>query len=348
MIRAIVIGVALLLLHSGLVLGQSFQIEGQVKRDTLPARFVVNGTGGVKTFGNVSFVIDLAGLKDGKRELEIRRQRLTLADGRPVTSVGYDLKTGIIVGSAAPVDRISVAGVEQTGEGQQVRAIFYDRNNQVIAPAATDLIVFDADYRTLAVDYDPFVETTIPGLDVSILIDSSGSMVNVMDDALAATGSFLLNLPATTTCQIITFGGSVRHLTPENPEELPNCPDSKRLLDRGVTAKGETALFAALEQGFARPSTDSVNTLKLVIVVTDGVNTVRSRASREDLTALKAKNNIRTFVFWAGNHDPEHLQGLADYELAATNDIAQELEAFLKTIGVTVAGMQTLQINHPR
>lgn len=344
----------LFLIQSGLSTaqeqGQGFQVESAAKLQTLSSNntFIIRGRSEVKTFGQVTFVIDLAGARDGKRELEIRRKRLTLADGRPVTSVGYDLKSGIIIGSAGPVDRISVAGVEQTAKGRQVLAIFYDKNNQVMAPSPADLIVFDVNYNTLAVDYTPLVGAPAAGLDVSILIDSSGSMVLAMKDALAATSSFLANLPDFTRCQIITFGQEVRHLTPENPNELPACADSGKYLKPGITAFGGTALSAALQEGFSRTASSGLETPKLVLVVTDGINTVDSGVSHEELAELKDKNNIRSFVFWTGNHDPEHLKGLADYELAATTNIAQELESFLQTIGVSVSGMQTLRINESR
>lgn len=298
------------------------------------------------TFGEIVIRIDLGSKSDNLYELAIRRQELQLPDGRFVTSIGYDQDNDIVVGAVAPVEEISVIGVETTDTEKRTFLVFYDENHDVIAPDPDDISVFDGQFNRLPSEYEPLFQSSTLGLAVSLLIDGSSSMQGFMPDALEASRSFLTNLPDFTKCQIILFNSTVAHLTPNDLSSLVGCPESKKFLDDDIDPNGKTALFQALGDAFTGTEflLQDVNSTvpRLVIVITDGINTVNSTYSQQQLVNLKENNNIKTFVFWAGNHQPDHLNGLADQEIIATDSIKETLEIFLEAIQTSVSGIQTI------
>jgi uncharacterized protein with von Willebrand factor type A (vWA) domain len=181
-------------------------------------------------------------------------------------------------------------------------------------------------------------------MDVSILIDRSGSMDNHMQDVMDAARRFMSDLPDFTRCHVLTFNDQVTRLTPDNPQRLRSCPDSLWAVSKSVTAEGGTALFSAIDEAFLQTDGGAGALPHLVIVITDGVNNQTSRLNQEELIALKGTSGSKLLTFWAGSYDPSHLKGLADVETVSSADIRGDLDAFFHSIGVSVSGLQTLTI----
>lgn len=290
----------------------------------------------VKTLGKVDIIIDLAAEHDSLFELKIRRANLKLADGRASSAFGYNQEGGVIVVAADPVTHISVTGVDK----KKVFAIFYNAKNEIIAPRKKDVRIFDLDLKPMKFKYEPAQPPGAMTMNVTILLDRSSSMGGFMPSVLTATRSFMTSLPDFTSCSVLTFGTNVEVL---NTSRIA-CPSSLYVLNSGITADGATALFAALENALGLPVTKTPGVPHLVIVITDGVNTQSHAFTREQLIALKKSSDARILVFWAGLHDPEHLKGIADFESASALNIRADLDAFFNSIGVSVSGLQTLDI----
>lgn len=302
----------------------------------------------VKSLGSVSIRIDFAASHDTLFELTIRRQGLTLQDGRPITRFAYSLDDNLIVGSRSPVDHISIAGVEAEGSTRKALVLFHNASNEVIAPPPEDIAAFDLSYTRKAIRYQPLLRSTSLDIPVNIVLDSSGSMAGFMPHALSATRDFMGKLPDFTRCQVLTFNSNVMPLTSSQSDALKSCPDTRSVLTRSISPSGSTALFEALGEAFKGNSTRvgsvSNSIPKLVIVLTDGVNTKTSPYSVTELQRLKQEHNVRSFVFWIGNYSPQHLKGLADLEVVSSQDVIRELEGFFNSIGISVSGMQTLTL----
>jgi len=292
----------------------------------------------VATLGKVSIIIDLAAEHDSLFELQIRRKNLQLEDGRAVSVFGYNKEGGVIVAASAPVTHISVAGVQ----GKDILALFHNDHNEVIAPNKKDVRLFDLNFNPISFDYSPATPPINIGMDVSILIDHSGSMSGHMPDVIQATRDFMSSLPDFTRCHVLTFNEKVTLLTSAEPGRLSSCPNSLQAISRPIKAEGGTALFYALENAFNQSMTTHSQLPHLVIVLTDGVNNQPHTLSFDQLVALKNRSNGKLLTFWVGSYDPAHLKGLADLESVSGANIKNDLDMFFHSIGVSVSGLQTL------
>jgi len=300
----------------------------------------------VAKLGIVSFMIDFNATQDDLLTLEVRRQDLRLADGRLITQFAISEKDEIIVGAVAPVSHVSIMGVETQSGVRVVQVIFYDDQQHIISPRAEDIGVYDLTYAALQTDYAPLKSASAIDVSVALLLDNSGSMSAFQSAAINSSKDFAAGLPSFTKCEIFTFASDVSPLVPGNKEVA--CADTESAFDKVSPASGATALMNALEKGFARTGkplgTDPFELPKLVIVVTDGINTVTPSLPRDQLVGLKRRNNITTLVYWVGHHDKDHLQNLADQEIVGRANAKQDLEAFFETIGTTVAGVQSIKL----
>ena len=57
--------------------------------------------------------------------------------------------------------------------------------------------------------------------------------------------------------------------------------------------------------------------------------------------------NTKIFVFWAGVHEPTLLSGLADLQITGAADVKTELERFFRSLGVSLSGVQVLEVGGP-
>lgn len=293
----------------------------------------------VSTLGEVSFIVDFSATHDDLFSLSIRRKNLRLQDDREVEVFAYDKGAGIIVAAAAPVSHISISG----RNGAEISALFHNANNQVIAPAPADIGVFDLSFNPLDIAYAPTLPPSAMNMDVTILIDRSGSMLDAMPSVLSATRDFMANLPDWTQCHIFTFGSDVERLTSSDPDQLSPCPQSLWVLNQPIAVGGSTALFEAINQGLAINAGHSALP-NLVIVLTDGVNTQKATFTKAELISKKQILKSKVLTFWAGSYSPTHLQGIADYESVSTLNVKADLDKFLQTIGISISGIQTLTI----
>lgn len=290
----------------------------------------------VATLGKVDFIIDLAAEHDSLFELKIRRAELKLKDGRKSSAFGYSQDAGIIVVGAAPITHITVTGSKE----KNVFVIFYNAKNEVIAPRSKDIRAFDLDFKPIKFKYEPAQPPGTISINVSVLLDHSGSMTGNMTTVMDATRTFLNILPKFAKCSLYAFSSQVDHLGGGTKP----CPDSLDALATPIPAEGATALYAALDTAMRDHPTQTGGAPHLVIVVTDGGDTQGVSGGLPGLIALKAQSNAKVLVFWAGSSFPQALAGLADFETSSTSAIKSDLDAFFHSIGVSVSGLQTLEL----
>jgi len=295
----------------------------------------------VNTLGEVTFHVDLSASHDDLLALKVRRSDLRLKGGRKFTAFGVHKEAGIVVLGGGNITHISIASVDDNDAG----VLFYGKDNEVISPKPSDIAVFDSEFNKLHFGYTPLKSPGSISAPVTIALDTSGSMKGYLDVVASNAQTFMQELPEFTQCSLITFDTLVKQLTHKTNGQLDNCPSSAYLLNRPLKLGGNTALYQAIETGFANaPSGNGKAFPNIVVVVTDGRNTAPYPGSLATLIEAKKKSNSKLFMFWAGDYDPLHLHGLADMELVSTEDLDQELERFFYSLGVSISGIQTLSI----
>lgn len=293
----------------------------------------------VTTLGKVDFIIDFVSSNDSLKELKIRRQHLMLADGRPVTVYAYNEASGTILGATHPIAHISISAVQ----GKKVMALFYNEAYEVVAPDKKDIQVFSDNFKTLSFDYQTNLPAPSLTVDVSILIDRSGSIGKHMPDIINETRNFMQSLPDFTRCHVFSFGSEVTRLTPIDVNKTVPCAQSLFVFDKTMVVGGATALYAALDKALQAPKHST--TTQLIVVVTDGINTVGHRLSLAQLNDIKLQRGASVLVFWAGDYKAEHLQRIANYQTASTQGVKQDLDRFFSSISTAISGMQTLRLH---
>ncbi|MBL3588675.1 MAG: VWA domain-containing protein [gamma proteobacterium endosymbiont of Lamellibrachia anaximandri] len=299
----------------------------------------------IKTLGKVAFQIDLAASHDNLLALKVRRSDLKLKDGREFTAFGVHKNERIIILAGGDVTHVSIASVENKIRTKDAQILFYGKDNEIISPKAKDIAVFNTNFEALDFTYTPQQTPGSLEIPLTIALDTSGSMYAHMSTVVPATRDFMRALPDFTRCQLLSFNNDVRHLTPRGSKGQANCPSSAYILNSPLQAGGATALYKAIETGFTlAPFSKKSDFPNIVVVVTDGVNTVNFAGSSSSLKKAKKTSNSKLFVFWAGNYEKDHLQGLADKELVSTQNLDQELTSFFSSLGVSLSGLQTLKI----
>jgi len=298
---------------------------------------IIDSNHEINTLGKVTFHVDLSASHDDLLALKVRRSDLRLNDGRKFSAFGVHKDAGLVVLGGGNITHISISSVED-GDAS---VLFYGKGNSIISPKPNDIAVFDTEFNELEFAYTPLKAPGSLSVNVNLALDTSGSMKGHLDVVASNAQNFMQQLPEFTQCSLITFDAVVKHLS----HKKDSCPDSAYLLNRPLQLGGYTALYQAIETGFANAPAKSSNSLpNIVVVITDGKNTSPYAGSLASLIEAKKQSNSKLFVFWAGDYDPLHLRGLADKELVSTQNLDQELERFFTSLGVSISGIQTLKI----
>ena len=299
----------------------------------------------VRTLGTPEIAFDLSASGDTLLDLRIRRSHLTLPDGSPFTAFAGHREHNLIVLAGSPVAKLTITGVSTAGSSREVLVLFADAHGTLIAPAPDQVAVFDTDFNPLPLRYRPASIPQHALLPVTLALDVSGSMAAHMDAVIAASRSFLSSLPLYARCRILTFNDAVHALPIPGGHQI--CRASSDALNVVPFPNGGTKLLAALDEGLRAPPVRGPNTLPpIVLAVTDGVDTASPDPGGllTSLATAKKDTGAKIFVFWAGVHEPTLLNGLADLQITGATDVKSELERFFRSLGVSLSGVQVLEV----
>ena len=302
----------------------------------------------VRTLGTPEIAFDLSASGDTLLDLRIRRSHLTLPDGSPFTAFAGHREHNLIVLAGSPVAKLTITGVSTAGSSREVLVLFADAHGTLIAPAPDQVAVFDTDFNPLPLRYRPASIPQHALLPVTLALDVSGSMAAHMDAVIAASRSFLSSLPLYARCRILTFNDAVHALPIPGGHQI--CRASGDALNAMPFPSGGTKLLTALDEGLRAPPVRGANTLPpIVLAVTDGVDTASPDPGGllTSLAQAKKDSGAKIFVFWAGVHEPTLLSGLADLQITGTADVKSELERFFQSLGVSLSGVQVLDVGGP-
>lgn len=355
--KTIFLSISIVVLYVGVALGFPQVIDRHHQVETLSQNFILMD----EIKGNDSLPKDLklhlkpvgSPLADWELVLidRINRARLTLADGRPITTFAYYKtdpmgKTGVIVGSVNPVDSIDISLVADIDKGTEIQAMFKSDKAQVIEPRRRDIGVFNFDLGREVFKAQRSSDSLARNL-VFVLIDKSGSMVSGLPGVAKSGGVFLDKLPKKRTeCMVATFNHQFHLL--DKSYWHGSCAGKSRLL-KGIIAQGGTNIYSALLIAFqainTRKEALGENVKPLVLVVTDGAQNDTVVIPKSEVIKAMEKSDTTVFTFWQGaGLDKKPLEGITAYEMENVHDIENGLKSFFSNVNLYTAGQMHLLI----
>ena len=325
--------------------------------DTLSKNFtLLDGIQGNDTLPeDLRMILNPAGspLKDWELLLrdKINRTRLTLDDGRPITTYSYfktdkEGKHGVIVGSTSPVDSIDISLVSDIKKGTEIQAMFNDANAQVLEPRRKDIGVFN--FQLERQDFRPRKSSASVARNLNfVLIDKSGSMAASMDGVAKSGRVFLQKLPKKKSeCMLASFNHQFHLLG--NSYWHGSCSGKARLL-KGIMPEGGTNIYSALLIAFqaiqSRKDAIGKNVKPLLLVVTDGAQNDTVAIPKAEVIKAMEKSGTTVFTFWQGRGlDKKPLEGITAFEMENTRDIEKGLKTFFSNVNLYTAGQMHLLI----
>ena len=129
------------------------------------------------------------------------------------------------------------------------------------------------------------------GLDVALVIDTSGSMVGApLAAAKVAAQAFLTQLPASVPVSVIGFGASPSVVSPRSTNRT-----AQLAAVRALTAGGQTALYDALRVALTQLQLPGAGARQMAVLLTDGGDTASSATLDATADAL-AKAKVPLFA----------------------------------------------------
>lgn len=301
----------------------------------------------VRTLGKPEIQFDLAASHDTLLDLRIRRAGLKLPNGQTATAFAGHAEASLVIVAGSPVAQISIAGVAPDGNAREALVLFKAADGTLLAPAKDEVAVFDTEFNRLPFTYSPAAIPIHTLLPVTLLLDISGSMTGHVKDVVNAAQSFMSSLPLFARCRIVLFNDQVQEFGPQPPNATVCATAGFAFWKPLPEPSGGTALLAALDHGLrSPPETTGPRLPAITLAITDGVDTGAADPTSEvrRLAALKASQGGKLFVFWAGVSDPALLATVADLQIEGGSDVKGELERFFRSLGVSLSGLQSVQI----
>jgi len=129
------------------------------------------------------------------------------------------------------------------------------------------------------------------GLDVALVIDTSGSMVGApLAAAKVAAQAFLTQLPASVPVSVIGFGASPSVVSPRSTNRA-----AQLAAIRALSAGGQTALYDALRVALTQLELPGAGARQMAVLLTDGGDTASSATVDNTADAL-AKAKVPLFA----------------------------------------------------
>jgi len=185
--------------------------------------------------------------------------------------------------------------------------------------SAADLVVTENDEAVSEVEVTP-LEESATGVDVVLVVDTSGSIEDALESAISAARSFVAKLPEAARIGVVSFSdsSSIEHrLTLDRAAVLTSL--------ESLEASGETALYDGVDTALSLFSGDSQRN---IVLLSDGGDTT-SRATLSLVTSAASAEDtaIHSIALDTPETDRDALRSLArssggTYSSAATADLA--------------------------
>ena len=273
-----------------------------------------------------------------KRRLEIlRRADLTDEYGAAIEPnfAAVDIPHDLVLGSTAGRTEINTI-TALSGGALEIVASFKDAGGRIIDPPIASIGASRTGGERLCVAEEAPQKAELA---VTLLLDQSGSMKDVIQDLKRVATRFIAALPDHGLCRVGAFAETSKFYSPYGG--IGECRRRNFSLS-GIRASGTTNLYAPLMESYAWLNGQSfAQHQKAAIIVTDG----RLNAGLDLEAKLKQmKGDVLTIVYWLGDEDEAQLRGLADYFIRHTGDLKQTLAKHLDVLSTAYSHQKVLRI----
>ena len=189
---------------------------------------------------------------------------------------------------AASADEVLTVVSTDTGAYPDVRMVVAvpGQIGDPAQPGATVTLTEAGAGRPLRVEALP-----AEGLDVALVIDTSGSMVGApLAAAKVAAQAFLTQLPASVPVSVVGFGASPSVVSPRSTDRT-----AQLAAIRALNAGGQTALYDALRVALTQLQLPGAGARQMAVLLTDGGDTASSATLDATADAL-AKAKVPLFA----------------------------------------------------
>ena len=195
--------------------------------------------------------------------------------------------------------------------------------------SAGDLAVSENGEAVSEIEVIPLEESTA-GVDVVLVVDTSGSIKDALGSAISAAKSFVSKLPDDVRVGVVSFSDSFkieRRLTLDRGGVLASI--------ESLEARGETALYDGVDTALGLFSGDSQRN---IVLLSDGGDTASEATLSQVMSAaLAEKTAIHSIALNTPETDRDALRSLARatggiYSSAATSDLADIYEGIASAL----------------
>jgi tight adherence protein B len=267
-----------------------------------------------------------------------------------VVRIGRLVVAGLLLGALfAPATAVAAGpvSIRDVGAGE------YPEVKVTVSVAggtsADDLAVMEDGEAISDVEVSPLEESTT-GVDVVLVVDTSGSIEDALASAISAAKSFVAKLPDDARIGVVSFSGNFqieRRLTLDRARVIASL--------ESLDANGETALYDGVDAALGLFSGDSQRN---IVLLSDGGDTTSRTTLSQVASAAKAEETaIHSIALRTPETDRDALRSLArssggTYSSAATADLAGVYEdiasalsqQFLVTYATEAAGGSEIEI----
>ena len=263
--------------------------------------------------------------------------RLGIYDARGVRiTAGFDIdsQNDLVLAFSGGTSQIIKSSANPSGF--TITANFKDNKGNYISPPRDSIALYTTSGEKLCFEYKD-VKKAAPKIAFVLLLDRSGSMVDVISDVQDSASRFLKELPASAECALASFNDTYayHHKNYENC----NCGDfGLNTLEAG----GQTDIYTPLLGAYESLSQEYFKDYqKAVILITDGQIPPDPEMKKE---LFAAKKDILTFVYFLGEKNDHELIGLADAFLQTTSDIKSSLEGYFHSLSTAYGSQKVLEV----
>jgi tight adherence protein B len=195
--------------------------------------------------------------------------------------------------------------------------------------SAGDLTVTENGEAVSEVEVTPLEESTT-GVDVVLVVDTSGSIEDALASAISAAKSFVAKLPDVARIGVVSFSDSFRierRMTLDRSGVLASL--------ESLEARGETALYDGVDAALGLFSGDSQRN---IVLLSDGGDTTSKATLSQVISAAAAqKTAIHSIALDTPETDRDALRSLAratdgTYSSAASSDLADVYEGIASAL----------------
>jgi Ca-activated chloride channel family protein len=182
---------------------------------------------------------------------------------------------------------------------------------------------------------------------VGLLIDSSGSMGPNREKVIAASLAFARSMNQEDEIFVLGFNESIHTPLPAAAPFTRDLPTLFRALAAAITARGQTAIYNAINAGLDYVTKGTFER-QVLVVVSDGGDNASSTTRSQVLASAQASNAVIYTVALVDSLDPEADPGFLRQLSEATGGVAfrpknvGEVQAVLQRVASDIRNMYTL------